>query len=331
MEHTRKASETAVVTASLRALACYEDDADVRGKDELAALFLPEEKSEPLKDADFRQNIKKMIPEGLYEFVTARTAYFDDLFVTSLQAGIPQIVILGAGYDSRPYRFKNYITNTMIYEVDTLATQELKKSVLQNNGITSHENVRYVALDFEQDDLIRKLCAEGFNPALKTLFIWEGVTFYLQPDTVRAVLQALRANSALHSLLCFDYQTVDQSKGLVDTGLKEEIILFGIEAGKAGEYLQGLGYTVLEQLDAEELDRRYLTCRDGSLLGNIKSMMHIVKAEMAENVVTPQVGSVQGKGRLRFHLCQTLSCLMEKNIRSCYECDEFPCPEVQEE
>ncbi len=331
MKHTRKASETAVVIASLRALACYEDDADVRGKDELAALFLPEEKSEPLKDADFRQNIKKMIPEGLYEFVTARTAYFDDLFVTSLQAGLPQIVILGAGYDSRPYRFEKFIADTIIYEIDALATQKLKKSILQNNGITSHDNVRYVALDFEHDDLISKLCAEGFNPAQKTLFTWEGVTFYLQPDTVRAVLQALRANSALHSLLCFDYQTVDQIKGLVDTGLKEEIIQFGIEAGKTGEYLQGLGYAVLEQLDAEELGRRYLTCRDGSFLGSIKSIMHIVKAEMAEDLVAPQVGGVQGKGRLRFYLCQTLGCLMEKNIRSCYECDEFPCPKVQEE
>ncbi len=331
MDNPRKASETAVVTASLRALACYEDDEIVRGKDELAALFLPEEKKEPLKSSDFRRNIKKVIPKGLYEYVTARTAYFDDLFDASLQAGLPQIVILGAGYDSRPYRFEKYIADTMIYEVDGSATQELKRSILQKNGIAGHKNVRYVSLDFEQDDLMHELYVQGFSPALKTLFFWEGITFYLQPDTVRSVLQSLRANSALHSLLCFDFQSVDHGKGLVDTGLKEEVVLFGIEAGKVSEYLQGLGYVVLEQLDAGKLGNRYLTCHDGSRLGSINSMMHIVKAEMVEDQAASAVTSGQDYGRLRFHLCVTLSCLMEKNIRSCFECDEFPCPKVQDD
>jgi len=46
---------------------------------------------------------------------------------------------------------------------------------------------------------------------------------------------------------------------------------------------------------------------------------------------TSSGGSGIGKGRLRFYLCQTLDCLIEKNIRSCFECDDFPCPKVQEE
>jgi len=275
LDNPSKASETAMVTASLRALACYEDDEKVRGRDELAALFLPEEKREPLKSSDFRQNIKKMIPEGLYEYVLARTAYFDELFVASLQAGLPQIVILGAGYDSRPYRFEEFIAETLIYEVDALCTQEHKWSILQQNGITSPSIVRYVTLDFERDDLIGKLCGAGFDPALKTLFIWEGVTFYLQPATVRAVLQALRGNSGLHSLLSFDYQTFGCGQGLIDTGLKEEVVLFGLEAGKADEYLHDLGYAVVEQLDAESLGQRYLTLRDDSKLGSINSKMQI--------------------------------------------------------
>ncbi len=330
MDNQRKASETAVVIASLRALACYEDDANVRGKDELAVLFLSDEKRGPLKSSDFRNSIKKAIPEGLYEYVIARTGYFDDLFVSFLKEGIPQIVILGAGYDSRPYRFENFIENTLIYEVDALETQELKRSILQNNKIHSHKNVRYVDLDFEQDVLMYKLCGKGFNPALKTLFIWEGVTFYLHPDTVRTILQSLRTNSALHSILSFDFQSIDHGQGLIDTGLQEEVILFGIESEKVSEYLNDLGYAVLEQVNSEEMCKRYLTCSDGSCFGSIKSMMHIVKAEMVEDRAAPKDSSGQTEGRLRFYLCRTLDCIMEKNIRSCYECDEFPCPKLQD-
>lgn len=276
----RKTSDTAVVTASLRALGCYEDDGNVRCRDQMAELFLPDDKREQLKNSDVRNIIKKMIPEGLYEYVLARTGYFDDLFVTSLKEGIPQIVILGAGYDSRPYRFAEFIQHTSIYEVDAFATQEQKQSVLENSEISVHKDVRYVAIDFEQDDLMQALSSNGFDSALQTLFLWEGVTFYLHPNTVRGVLQSLRSNSAAHSLMCFDFQTVENGRGLIDTGLKDEAIRFGIEAGTAGRYLEELNYKVLEHVGSEELQKRYLTRSNGTVLGQIKAIMNIVKAEM---------------------------------------------------
>jgi len=280
MKNQRKISETAIATASLRALACYEYDELVRCKDQLAVLFLPDDKKEPLMKSDLRNMIKKAIPEGLYEYVIARTGYFDDLFIHSLKEETSQIVILGAGYDSRPYRFKNLIGNTLIYEVDALATQEHKRIILQNNGVYCHKNIRYVSLDFEQDDLMNVLCNEGFNPLLQTLFIWEGVTFYLNPATVQTILQSLRSNSAEHSILSFDFQNIDNEQGLIDTGLKAEIIRFGIEAETVNGYLKSLGYIVIEHVDSEEMCKRYLTRSDGSRLGSIKSIMNIVKAEM---------------------------------------------------
>lgn len=279
VENQGKASETAVITASLRALACYEDDENVKGNDHLAERFLPREKREPLQNSDFRSSIKKAIPEGLYEYVIARTSYFDELFIRYLKKEIPQIVILGAGYDSRPYRFDNFIGNTLIYEADAIATQEQKRSILQNGGIHCHRSIRYVALDFEQDDLVKELCSKGFNPQLRTLFIWEGVTFYLNPATVRAMLRLLNSNSATHSLLGFDFQSTDNGKGLIDTGLQAETIRFGIESGTIKEYLKSLGFVVVEHLDSEEMYKRYLTCSDGNRFGNIKPIMNIVLAE----------------------------------------------------
>ena len=280
MKNQRKTSETAVITASLRALACYEEDDNIRGSDQIAGLFLPQEKKEPLSDSGFRSAIKKAIPEGMYEYVIARTRYFDELFTRYLKEEIPQIVILGAGYDSRAYRFENLIGKTVIYEVDALATQEQKRLILQKNGIHCHENIKYVACDFENDVLEDKYASQGFNPQLLTLFIWEGVTFYLNPATVQNMLQLLHANAAAHSMIGFDFQSIHHGQGLIDTGLKDEMITFGVESGMIGAYLKDLGYAIIEHLDSEEMCKRYLVCSDESLFGSIKPIMNIVLAEI---------------------------------------------------
>jgi len=99
-----------------------------------------------------------------------------------------------------------------------------------------------VSLDFEQEDLMNVIRNEGFNPLLQTLYILEGVTFYLNPATVQTILQSLRSNSVDHSILSFDFQSIDDEQGLIDTGLNAEIIRFGIEAETVKEYLKGLGY-----------------------------------------------------------------------------------------
>lgn len=275
-----KASETAMMTASLRALACYEDDALMPCKDFLSEIFLPDDKRQQLKDIEVRAMIKKLIPEGLYEYVIARTRWFDALFMTALDEDIPQIVMLGAGYDSRPYRFEEQIRTTLIYELDAPATSHNKQDILRQNNVTSHKNIRYVPVDFEQHHWMDSLCNAGYKPELRTVFIWEGVTFYLSPDTVDAMLQLLKQYSAVGSLLCFDYQTVDGSQGLIDTGLKNEAIRFAIPAGTTVDYLEKFGYTVREQVDSEEMCRRYLTLSNNSFFGSIKSMMNFVKAEM---------------------------------------------------
>lgn len=280
MSNQRKTSETAVVTASLRALACYEGDGLIRYKDQLAKLFLPEDKSESLYNSDFRKMIKKAIPEGLYEYVIARTSYFDDLFIRSLKDGIPQIVILGAGYDSRPYRFYDLIDNTLIYEVDAFATQKHKRSILENNGVYCDKNIRYVSLDFEKDNIFTVLCGEGFSSLLPTLYIWEGVTFYLNPATVKTIIQSLRSNSAIQSILSFDFQHIDNEQGLIDIGIQDETIRFGINASTVKDYLKALGYVVIEHIDSEEMRVRYLTYSDRSCLGSIKSIMNIIQAKM---------------------------------------------------
>jgi methyltransferase (TIGR00027 family) len=117
-------SETALSVAFLRALAAKDDREEIRCQDNLAEIFLTEEKKKPLNEKSSRSRImmNKLSP-GMYEFIIARTAYFDHIFKQALLENLPQIVILGAGYDSRAYRFCNLNQDTSIYELDAEPTQ----------------------------------------------------------------------------------------------------------------------------------------------------------------------------------------------------------------
>jgi methyltransferase (TIGR00027 family) len=105
MNEDRKPSETAIIIASLRALSNYEENENIRCNDYFAEFFLPDERRIHLKDENARAMIKKAIPKGMYEYVIARTKYFDRIFIEAVKKNSIQIVFLGAGYDSRSYRF----------------------------------------------------------------------------------------------------------------------------------------------------------------------------------------------------------------------------------
>jgi len=77
-----------------------------------------------------RENIKNKIHKlapGICEYVLARTAFFDKVFKDALNNKIPQIVLLGAGYDTRPYRFANLgITGSDLTNYLKLLVKRLK-------------------------------------------------------------------------------------------------------------------------------------------------------------------------------------------------------------
>ncbi|MEL7648474.1 MAG: SAM-dependent methyltransferase [Sedimentibacter sp.] len=279
MDNKSTISQTAMLIASLRALACYEDDIKIRGNDYMAEIFLPEEKRMPLKSSDIRKEIKKAIPEGLYEYVIARTKHFDDLFLSMVRQQIPQIVLLGAGYDSRAYRYASEIGSSKIFEVDMTATQKEKLKNLEDNKINIHPNVVHIEADFEQDGWFQNLYDAGYNNSLKTLYIWEGVTFYLSPKSVEMTLRMLHEHSLSGSKLSFDYQHIDDHNKLIETGLEEENIKFGLSSRECDEYLKVLGFSVIEIIDSSTMSERYLTMTNGSRFGEVKSIMNIVVAQ----------------------------------------------------
>ncbi|KNY27902.1 class I SAM-dependent methyltransferase [Pseudobacteroides cellulosolvens] len=274
-----KPSETAMIMASLRALSNFEEEEAVRTNDMIAACFLPEDRKSVLEDKNERNKIKSMIPKGLYEYVISRTKYIDQVFINAFKNGIEQMVFLGAGYDSRPYRYNTLIGNTKIFEADTKATQEYKKHILIKNGIEIRENITYVGVDFEKDDLFKLLYENGYDAIKRTLFIWEGVTFYLSETTVVEMLKKIRENSIAGSQICFDFQTIAGKEDLISTGIKEEEIKFGIEAGKIDSFVAENGYATVEHINSSGMENKFLTLENGILFGSIAQIMNFLLIE----------------------------------------------------
>ena len=130
-----------------------------------------------------------------------RTRIIDDA-VTDASSEHPQCVLLGAGYDAR--RAGAALAGSRVFEVDHPTTQKVKRRVLAHLGLGC-DHVTYVGVDFEHDDLAKKLIAAGFDRSLPTLFLWEGVTQYLARDAVESNIAVMKGLVEHGGLLIVTY------------------------------------------------------------------------------------------------------------------------------
>jgi len=112
-------------------------------------------------------------------YVVSRTKYIDDYLMKCIQESIEQLVILGAGYDSRAYRFEELKGKAKVFEVDHPATQKVKLSKVERSFGLPPDHIAYVGIDFDVEKLDERMFQSGYDQSLKTLFIWEGVTMLI--------------------------------------------------------------------------------------------------------------------------------------------------------
>src|SRR5215472_13068765 len=129
---------------------------------------------------------------GALGYFNARTRYFDDVLLEEARAGLEQVVILGAGFDSRSIRFSDALRAARVFEVDMPQVLALRAERLlpaqQTPGYQTTQPEIAVPIDFESEDLGEALRRHGYASGARTLFLWEGVTYYLPLEAVRAVL-----------------------------------------------------------------------------------------------------------------------------------------------
>jgi methyltransferase (TIGR00027 family) len=283
-----RASRTASQNALFRALAARQR-ADRRvTDDQLAVRFLPPEYrvlAEIARVPALRTAIEASIDHRwpcVRGGVVARTRLLDDTISEDL-ASVTQALILGAGFDSRPYRLPGMAT-VQVFEVDHPDTQVAKKRTVSRFNGTLPRHVSYVPVVFGTDDLAEMLARSGFVTGGASLVLWEGVTNYLDAESVDGTFRFLADAVASGSPVLFTYV----HRGMLDgsatfegaaTTLKAvqrsgEPFSFGFDPAELISYLAGRGFEVRWDTPVSEIGDRYYTGRIPSL----PVYYHVVKA-----------------------------------------------------
>lgn len=144
-------------------------------------------------------------PAPMHHQPTARTSLYDAALQRHL-TGVDQLVVLGAGFDTRAFRLAQE-DRIRCFEIDLPRTQAFKLKMLEEAGLSTHQ-ATYVSADFETEDWMEKLVAAGFDPGKPAFFLWEAVTMYLDRHSVEATLRRI-AGTAPGSVVAFDYFSRD--------------------------------------------------------------------------------------------------------------------------
>lgn len=265
-----QSSLTAMSTAAMRAIE-MEKPADERiCSDPFARKLIPAWFYAFMKRFTATPYAQSRAAEDL-GFIVARCRFMDDLLFDSLGQGLQQLVILGAGFDSRAYRFDRLQDGIKVFEVDHPATQhaKLKKlgRILGSGSLPGY--ITFVPVDFTHDTLEARLLEYGYADGLKTLFIWEGVTMYLDAPAVDRTLAFVAHHSAPGSAVVFDYlceQPTQQPKrdmvillvSILRILFKEERN-FEIAQTQIESFLVSRGFGEVRPVNGADLHARYFT------------------------------------------------------------------------
>lgn len=186
---------------------------DVSGTAFVVAEYRAEENREPLpiyKDAvvglflsDASRNAAEHLCSrfpAVKDMVKTRTRYFDDMLDAQIAAGIGQVVILGAGLDTRAVRKRR--AGVRYFEIDDPATMELKERCYKDARIDC--GVTLIPGNYVSDGLINLLLSNDFKCDVPTYFIWEGNVMYMPLAIDKHTMLELKQH-VKHFRLSFDY------------------------------------------------------------------------------------------------------------------------------
>lgn len=271
---TDTAIHSAQTVSLLRAVAA--NDAAAGCSDYLAKDFLNQPYRWLLRLAPHRL-LKAFIhlkAPGSYPFIITRTRLFDSLLLQQVEAGVRQVVLLGAGYDTRPLRFAAKLRDLSVFEVDFPGTQFYKRARLKKTGAAHSHGITFIPLDLNRKSFDKVLLQHGFSPRLKTVFLWEGVSYYLPQPAVERVLEFV-SGCAMGSSIVFDYATRDFVNGDQSTYGGKQVVrwlkkinepfLFGMNKEETAAFLLNRNLTLAADYGPEDLEKLYLTTRSGLL------------------------------------------------------------------
>ncbi len=216
-----------------------------------------------MADGPMRELYLSELGSGTYGAQVMRTRYIDDVVTGLVEGGTTQVVILGAGLDTRAFRLP-VLAGATVLELDLPGTQQYKVERLRDVRVLAGA-VRFIPTDLTTEPLDDVLAAAGLDRANPVLFVWEGVTQYLPEAAVRSTLACVGA-SVPGSALVFTYvrrSIIDGSardpwsEGLRPRLDPSEPWLFGLAPGEVPGLLDGYGLSLVDDVGEAEFRSRY--------------------------------------------------------------------------
>jgi methyltransferase (TIGR00027 family) len=251
---TNRASLTAEYMALFRALESARPARSRLFYDPFAAAFLHGRRTWACRASRWgvgRRLVERLLDRslpGARAAGIARTKWIDDEASRALET-CTQLVLLGAGFDTRACRLPA-ARQASAFELDYPATSAAKQAALRKATGSLPAHVLFLGVDFNTQSPAEVLRRAGFDAGQPACFVWEGVTNYLSPEAVDAVLRQV-AQSAAGSVLLFTY---------VHRGALDEPARF-FAATKLLDRLRALGEPWTFGLDPKEIER-YLAGRN---------------------------------------------------------------------
>jgi methyltransferase (TIGR00027 family) len=262
----RRSSTTAEGMAILRAIEARKPESERICYDPIARTLVPGI-SLTLSKLVIDSGLYDRMAPGAAAFITARERYIDDFLKSCLSEALDQVVILGAGFDTRAYRIAE-IEKTRVFEIDHPDTQSEKLIRLTKAIGRLPDHVSFIPVDFNSESLAERLLSSGYSEKGKTLFIWQGVVVYLTAEGVDSTLAFIASHSSPGSTVIFDYfynetlhdisrpEVKMMQRAAKATG---EGYLFGIDQGQIEQFLVQRGFDDVRNVNSEDLKRLYFT------------------------------------------------------------------------
>jgi methyltransferase (TIGR00027 family) len=255
----RDANRNALWNSSLRAAHQSLDDDPKILVDNVISLLLPPEMRERI--ANHGDDYRDEKTNALRVQVVLRGRFAEERVEAAVGRGVTQLVILGAGYDTFPYRLPEWAEKLRVFEVNRPLIQRLKSEALAGAGIKPPANLTYVSMDFAKQSLPEVLAQAGFDATLPAIVSWRGIIRTLTREAIEDVLRFV-GGLPRESELVFSFA----QPGAVLSGAAEEPWLTRISPEDLTGLLRAFGFTVVSFLTPEYANLRYIGERHDGLL-----------------------------------------------------------------
>jgi methyltransferase (TIGR00027 family) len=261
--------QTAFATATMRAFEHYQSEDRRLFDDPVVVALLNKPSRFVLRSAIFRKILLMMysgVAPGVYGLQICRTRYIDETLKAALSDGIGQVVILGAGLDTRAYRIPG-IDRLLVIEADLPNIQKIKKQRIQQWLGHLPDHVRYVPADFNVQPLADALSAGGLDLAKPVLFILEGLTQYISHKAIDLIFDFI-SRTAPGSRVVFTYvpkRVIDKTSSTAGASTLTMFMeannspwVFGIDPSDTAEFVKPYHLELIEDVGESYFQSSYL-------------------------------------------------------------------------